>query len=81
VDVLFLYGANDQIIPRQSAVAAARRLPPSARTAFYENGYHWLLRDTQAPVVYADILAFLADPDRPLPSGAEPLLPVLQANR
>jgi acylglycerol lipase len=80
-DVLFLYGANDQIIPRQAAVAAARRLPPSARTAFYENGYHWLLRDTQAPVVYADILAFLADPDRPLPSGAEPLLPVLQANR
>jgi pimeloyl-ACP methyl ester carboxylesterase len=34
-DVLFLYGANDQIIPRSSAIAAARRLPRSARTAYY----------------------------------------------
>lgn len=80
-DVLLLYGAHDQIIPRHSAIAAAQRLPPSARTAYYENGYHWLLRDLQAPVVYEDILAFLRDPDAPLPSGAPPLLPVLQANR
>ena len=79
-DVLFLYGANDQIIPRNSAVAAARRLPPSARTALYENGWHWLLRDNQREVVFNDILAFIGDPDAPLPSGAAPLLPVSQAN-
>lgn len=80
-DVLFLYGANDQIIPRASAEAAARRLPARARTALYANGYHWLLRDLQAPVVYEDILAFLRDPAAPLPSNAPPLIPVVQANR
>jgi len=79
--VLFLYGANDQIIPRNSAIAAARRLPPTARTALYENGWHWLLRDLQREVVYADILAFIDDPDAPLPSQAPPLLPIVQANR
>ena len=79
-DVLFLYGANDQIIPRNSAVAAARRLPSSARTALYENGWHWLLRDLQREVVYQDILAFIADPNAPLPSQAPPLRPVVQAN-
>lgn len=79
-DVLFLYGANDQIIPRNSALRAARRLPRSVRTAYYENGWHWLLRDQQREVVYEDILAFLGDPAAPLPSGAPSLLPVVQAN-
>jgi alpha-beta hydrolase superfamily lysophospholipase len=80
-DVLFLYGAHDQIIPRNSAVATARRLPHTARTAYYANGYHWLLRDLQREVVYQDILSFLQDPAAPLPSNAPPLLPVVQANR
>jgi alpha-beta hydrolase superfamily lysophospholipase len=80
-DVLFLYGAHDQIIPRASAVTAARRLPNTARTALYENGWHWLLRDLQREVVYADILAFIQDPQAPLPSQAPPLLPRVQANR
>lgn len=79
-DVLFLYGAHDQIIPRASAIAAARRLPSTARTALYENGWHWLLRDLQREVVYQDILAFIADPEAPLPSQAPPLRPVVQAN-
>ncbi|HRO03571.1 MAG TPA: alpha/beta fold hydrolase [Terricaulis sp.] len=80
-DVLFLYGAHDQIIPPNAALAAAERLPASTRTAYYENGYHWLLRDLQAELVYADILAFLRDGAAPLPSGAPEILPVLQANR
>lgn len=80
-DVLFLYGANDQIIPRNSAIAAARRLPASVRTAYYENGWHWLLRDRQREVVYADILAFIEDAEAPLPSAAPPLLARAQANR
>ena len=80
-DVLFLYGAHDQIIPRNSAIAAARRLPRSARTALYEDGWHWLLRDNQREVVYVDILAFIDDPNGQLPSQAPPLLPAIQANR
>lgn len=79
--VLFLYGAKDQIIPRVSAERAVRRLPPSARTALYANGYHWLLRDLQRELVYADILAFLRDPAAPLPSGAPPLLAPQTASR
>jgi alpha-beta hydrolase superfamily lysophospholipase len=79
-DVLFLYGAHDQIIPHRSAVTAARRLPGTARTAYYEDGWHWLLRDLQREVVYADILAFIHDPRAQLPSEAPPLLPVVQAN-
>jgi acylglycerol lipase len=80
-DVLFLYGAHDQIIPRTSAIATARRLPRSVRTAYYENGWHWLLRDLQREVVYEDILAYIRDPGAQLPSQAPPLLPVVQANR
>jgi alpha-beta hydrolase superfamily lysophospholipase len=80
-DVLFLYGENDQIIPRNSAIACARRLPRSVRTALYENGWHWLLRDLQREVVYADILAFIEDAEAPLPSEAPALLPLVQANR
>jgi alpha-beta hydrolase superfamily lysophospholipase len=71
---VFLYGAKDQIIPRASAVKAARSLPPDARTALYANGYHMLLRDLQAETVWRDIAAFIRDPDAPFPSGAPPLL-------
>lgn len=79
--VLFLYGARDDIIPRRSAEAAASRLPPGARTVLYADGYHWLLRDRQREVVYADIMSFLRDPAAPFPSGSPPLLPNQQANR
>ncbi|MGE0828794.1 MAG: alpha/beta fold hydrolase [Hyphomonadaceae bacterium] len=76
----FLYGARDQIIPRPAAERAARQLPAGARTALYANGYHMLLRDLQATVVFEDILAFLKDAAAPFPSAAPPLLQ-LQANR
>lgn len=74
VPTAFLYGARDQIIPRPSAVATARRLPPGARTAVYAEGYHMLLRDRQAETVWRDVAAFVRDPAAPLPSGAPPLI-------
>lgn len=70
---LYLYGAHDEIIPRHAAFDAARKLRPSDRTAYYANGYHLMLRDHQAPVVWRDILAFIRDPSAPLPSGAPPI--------
>ncbi len=73
VPTLYLYGANDQIIPKQAAVRAASRLQPGQRTAYYERGYHLLTRDLQGPAVWADVLAFLRDKDAPLPSGAPPI--------
>jgi alpha-beta hydrolase superfamily lysophospholipase len=75
-DVAFLYGAHDQIIPRPSAVAAARRLPTTARTAVYANGYHMLIRDNDRELVYGDILSYIDDPNAPFPSSAPPLIPV-----
>ncbi|MES1200725.1 MAG: alpha/beta fold hydrolase [Pseudomonadota bacterium] len=82
-DVAFLYGAHDQVVPRASAIASAQRLPSTARTALYPDGYHMMLRDLHREVVYADILSFLHDPNAPFPSGAPPLIarPVIQANR
>jgi pimeloyl-ACP methyl ester carboxylesterase len=70
---LCLLGAKDQIIPRRAALDAARRLPQTARTAEYANGYHLLIRDRQRQVVADDILAFIRDPAAPLPSGAPPI--------
>jgi alpha-beta hydrolase superfamily lysophospholipase len=75
VPTAFLYGAKDQIIPRASALRAARQLPSGARTAVYPQGYHMLLRDLQAETVWKDIAAFLRDPAGPFPSGASPLIP------
>jgi acylglycerol lipase len=71
--VLFLYGAHDQLIPRQAAFAAAARLKPGDRSAYYPEGWHLLTRDLQAKVVWDDIEAFVRDPNAPLPSGAPPV--------
>jgi alpha-beta hydrolase superfamily lysophospholipase len=70
---LFLYGANDQIIPKEAALHAARGLKPTDRSAYYAKGWHLLTRDLQGPVVWKDIEAFLRDAAAPLPSGAPPL--------
>jgi alpha-beta hydrolase superfamily lysophospholipase len=71
---LYLYGAHDEIIPRGAAVRAVKRLPPTARTAYYRDGWHLLMRDEEGPVVWRDILSFIRDPSEALPSGAPPIL-------
>ncbi|WP_293676181.1 alpha/beta fold hydrolase [uncultured Phenylobacterium sp.] len=73
VPTLYLYGARDDIIPKKAAFAAAKRLQPADRTAYYAAGHHLLTRDRQGPVVMADVLAFLRDPEAPLPSAAPPI--------
>lgn len=70
---IYLYGANDDIIPKEAAIAAAGRLNGEGRSAYYARGYHLLMRDRQGPVVWSDVLAYLRDPDAPLPSGAPPI--------
>ncbi|MET0182793.1 MAG: alpha/beta fold hydrolase [Caulobacterales bacterium] len=72
---LFMYGAHDTMIPRAAAIAAAQSMPPSTRTAYYPDGWHMMLRDLQAPVVFEDILAFMRDSAAPLPSAPLPLIP------
>ncbi|MDR3512205.1 MAG: lysophospholipase [Caulobacteraceae bacterium] len=74
VATLDLHGDHDQIIPRRPALQAASRLKPTDRSADYARGWHLLLVDTQAEVVWRDIASFIADPAAPLPSGA-PVIP------
>ena len=73
VPEIYFYGAHDQIIPKNAAFTAARKLKPTDRSAYYAKGWHLMTRDKQGPVVWADILAFLRDPNAPLPSGAPPI--------
>jgi acylglycerol lipase len=73
VPTLYLYGANDEIIPKGPSFKAANQLNGPHRTAYYRRGYHLLMRDKQRAVVIGDIAAFLRDPEAPLPSGAPPI--------
>jgi alpha-beta hydrolase superfamily lysophospholipase len=72
---LILYGEKDEIIPKKPTLLMLERLPRTEtgkrRVAVYENGYHMLLRDLQAEVTWRDIAHWIADPETPLPSGAD----------
>lgn len=75
VPALFAYGLRDEIIrpePMRATLATLPKPPDGRwRLAIYPEGYHLLLRDLQADRVIDDILAWTADPDEPLPSGAD----------
>ena len=73
VPVLYIYGANDQIIPEEPSFEAAENLKPTDRSAYYARGWHLMTRDLQGPVVWNDLLSFIRTPDAPLPSGAPPI--------
>ncbi|HKM70462.1 MAG TPA: lysophospholipase [Stellaceae bacterium] len=70
-----MYGAKDELIPKppiQRFVGSLPAEPPRRRRlAWYEDGYHMLLRDLEAPVVIADVASWILAPAAPLPSGAD----------
>ncbi len=72
---LILYGGLDEIIKKPATQEMLRRLPKRVgskyRIAFYEGGYHMLIRDLKAEAYWRDIAAWMHDPTSPLPSGAE----------
>jgi alpha-beta hydrolase superfamily lysophospholipase len=70
IPMLLTYGAKDIVVPERGLRRTAKRLPDHVRTAYYPDGYHMLLRDLQAETVFEDVLAFLRDPEAPLPSNA-----------
>ena len=80
VPSLLTYGAKDIVIPPNAMARTAGVLPEHVRTLYYEQGYHMLMRDLQAPTVWADMLAFMQDHTRPPPSDA-PELPWLEDRR
>lgn len=73
IPALILYGARDELIPKQPTFDMIRALPAGVRhrTAVYRTGWHMLLRDLKAKIVLDDILAWITDPAAALPSGAD----------
>lgn len=73
VPTLMLVGARDTVVPAYASRAVLGRVPADARPrlAVYAEGYHLLLAGRNREDVVRDILAFLADPAAPLPSGAD----------
>ena len=69
--VLLLYGEQDQIIPSRPIEDVIERMCPTRRVAIYPNGYHLLLRDLEAEIVWRDVLSFVLDQVAMLPSSAE----------
>ncbi|MBB34262.1 MAG: alpha/beta hydrolase [Hirschia sp.] len=73
VPTLFLYGDRDEIVPQRGVKRTAPMLPKHVQGAYYEGGYHMLLRDLNRQRVLDDVLAFLRAPGSELPSGASDL--------
>jgi len=68
---LVQYGKNDQIIPQKPIFLMLEKMPKVTRKAFYEHGYHMLLRDLQGGKPLADIAVWIADHNNPLPYGTD----------
>jgi alpha-beta hydrolase superfamily lysophospholipase len=66
---LVLYGKRDEIVPAGPVYDTMQRLPKTPDFALYPGGWHMLLRDLQADVVWRDIAAWIHAPKAPLPSG------------
>ena len=74
-NALMLYGEKDEIIPKKPTYAFLQKfLATDAKektVAFYQKGYHMLLRDLQAPTAWKDIAAWINNKPEKLPSGAD----------
>lgn len=71
LSTLVLYGERDEIVPAGPVYDTLARLQGQPSFALYPDGWHMLLRDLQAEVVWRDIAAWILDPAAPLPSDAQ----------
>ena len=73
---LLMYGAHDAVIPADPVREFVAALPPDAvrhdRFAYYQNGYHMLLRDLEGKKVADDVMAWVFS-RAALPSRADAL--------
>ena len=69
--LMFVYGGNDQIIPKGPTEQVLAKLGPNATVKRYPNGYHMLLRDLDGDIVAGDVAAWIVDHAGSLPSGNE----------
>ncbi len=73
---LLLYGEKDEIIPKKPMYLFLHNLTKDVAEnhhmiAFYKNGYHLLLRDLEATVLWNDIDVWINANTTALPSGAD----------
>ncbi len=71
VPSLLLYGAKDEVIPKKPVRQMIDSLKGNYHLAYYPEGWHWLPRDLNGPVVWKDILSWMEDRTAPLPSKAD----------
>ena len=57
--ILFVYGAKDQVIPREPTEAVIKALDGKAVVRRYDNGFHMLLRDLEGEHVWGDIAGWI----------------------
>lgn len=63
MDMLVLYGAKDEVIPKMPTCLMLERLKASkslVKVKLYPNGYHMLTRDLQADTVFKDVLSWVS---------------------
>ena len=72
-NTLILLGQKEDILPNEAMSAFLAALPKEScvKVARYHSGYHMLLRDLKAEVVLDDLAAWMVNPKRALPSGAD----------
>ncbi|MBN9488888.1 MAG: lysophospholipase [Alphaproteobacteria bacterium] len=70
---MLLHGMEDRIVPTGPVREVIELMPrrTDSKLAFYEHGYHLLLRDKEGPQVSADIVAWIDNHAANLPSGAD----------
>jgi alpha-beta hydrolase superfamily lysophospholipase len=73
--LLLMYGAHDAVIPADPVREFVAALPPDPnrrdRLAYYQHGYHMLLRDLEGKTVAGDAASWMLDHAAPLPSRAD----------
>lgn len=68
--ILFLHGANDQVIPAEPTKAVIAALGDKAEVHRYPHGYHMLLRDLDRETVWGDIVEWVKKTDDKVKVGA-----------
>lgn len=74
-NTLMLYGEKDEVIPKEPTYTFLQQMlatdAAEKTVAIYQQGYHMLLRDVQAPTAWKDIVAWIGASPGQLPSGAD----------
>jgi len=59
-DILFIYGAKDEVIPQKALRKSSQRLGGDVEMQIYPEGWHLLFRDLQAEAVWRGVADWIA---------------------